>query len=187
MKSRTRSRKPASIGSNHSSRRPTAISASEPRTGNFVLLLVMAWSPPAHNAGIVWVSAPGDYATFNSNHTPDGTLASRARRFARLQQQLKIDLLEQAVVPPVVEIALHGCERGKVLRQHSPLTACPRDIQDRIEHAAQSCLARAAQTLNRRHVRRNQRPLGIRQIACVALTFSLILPASDFGPHLVPR
>src|SRR5205823_13140106 len=73
MKSRTRSRKPASIGSNHSSRRPTAISASEPRTGNFVLLLVMAWSPPAHNAGIVWVSAPGDYATFNSNHTPDGT------------------------------------------------------------------------------------------------------------------
>src|SRR5580693_4024533 len=73
MKSRTRSRKPASIGSNHSSRRPTAISPSEPRTGNFVLLLVMAWSPPAHNAAIVWVSAPGDYATFNSNHTPDGT------------------------------------------------------------------------------------------------------------------
>src|SRR6266513_343451 len=51
MSSRTRSRKPASIGSNHSSRRPTPISASEPRTGNFVLLVVMAWSPPAHNAG----------------------------------------------------------------------------------------------------------------------------------------
>src|SRR4029078_4440214 len=73
MNSRTRSRTPASIGSNHPSRRPTAISASEPRTGNFVLLLVMAWSPPPHNAGIVWVSATGDYATFNSNHTPDGT------------------------------------------------------------------------------------------------------------------
>ena len=25
------------------------------------------------NAGIAWVSAPGDYANFNSNHTPDGT------------------------------------------------------------------------------------------------------------------
>jgi hypothetical protein len=36
----------------------------------------MAWSPPAHNAGIFWVSAPGDYATFNSNHTPDGTYRS---------------------------------------------------------------------------------------------------------------
>src|SRR5437588_11253552 len=77
MNSRTRSRKPASIGSNHSSRKPAAISASEPRTDNFVLLLVMAWSPPAHNAGIVWVSAPGDYATFNSNHTPDGTSIPR--------------------------------------------------------------------------------------------------------------
>src|SRR6516225_9778419 len=73
MKSPTRSRKPASIGSNHSSTRPTAIAASEPRTGNFVLLLVIAWSPPAHNAAIVWVSAPGDYVTVNSNHTPNGT------------------------------------------------------------------------------------------------------------------
>jgi exodeoxyribonuclease V alpha subunit len=27
------------------------------------------------NVGIVWVSTPGDYATFNSNHTPDGTAA----------------------------------------------------------------------------------------------------------------
>jgi hypothetical protein len=25
------------------------------------------------NAGIVWISTPGDYATFNSNQTPDGT------------------------------------------------------------------------------------------------------------------
>jgi hypothetical protein len=25
------------------------------------------------NAGIVWVSTPGDYATLNSNHTSDGT------------------------------------------------------------------------------------------------------------------
>src|ERR1700761_4784377 len=83
MKSRTRSRKPASIGSNHSSRRPTAFSPSEPRTGNFVLLLVMAWSPPAHNAGIVGVSAPGDYATFNSNHTPDATNGKRSTYVAR--------------------------------------------------------------------------------------------------------
>jgi len=27
----------------------------------------------------------------------------------------------------------------------------------------------------------------LRQIACVALSLSLILPASDFGPHVVPR
>src|SRR5712671_4642386 len=34
------------------------------------------------NAGIVWVSAPGDYATFNSNHTPDGTMMPLADRLA---------------------------------------------------------------------------------------------------------
>jgi hypothetical protein len=45
----------------------------------------MAWSPPAHNAGIVWVSAPGDYATFNSNHTPDGTVGHDERLWLHLR------------------------------------------------------------------------------------------------------
>src|SRR5438132_8326156 len=74
MNSRTRSRSPASMGSNQSSRRWTADAASDCRGDDVVLLLVMAQSPPAcANAGIVWVSAPGDYAILNSNHTPDGT------------------------------------------------------------------------------------------------------------------
>ena len=48
--------------------------ASDCRAGDVVLLLLMAQSPPVcANAGIVWVSAPGDYAILNSNHTPDGT------------------------------------------------------------------------------------------------------------------
>ena len=34
----------------------------------------MAWSPPTHQRRIVWVSASGDYATFNSNHTPNGVV-----------------------------------------------------------------------------------------------------------------
>src|SRR5712691_10361976 len=43
----TRSRKPAAIGSNQSSRRDIAISASDCRDAAFVLLPVTAWSPPA--------------------------------------------------------------------------------------------------------------------------------------------
>src|SRR6202048_4441351 len=46
MNSRTRPRRPASIGSNQSSRRQTAVSASNCRVSDFVLLLVMAWAPP---------------------------------------------------------------------------------------------------------------------------------------------
>jgi hypothetical protein len=51
----------------------TGVSASDCREIDFVLPSVMAWSPPAANAGIVWISAPGDYASSNSNHTQDGT------------------------------------------------------------------------------------------------------------------
>src|SRR5271166_6587611 len=47
MSSRTRSRSPASIGSNQSSRRWVALSACDCRAAEFVLLLVIAWSPPA--------------------------------------------------------------------------------------------------------------------------------------------
>jgi hypothetical protein len=102
-----------------------------------------------------------------------------ARRFARLQQQCKIDLLKQAVVSPIVEITLYGGKRWKVLRQHAPLTAGSRNIQDGIQHSSQLSLARSAQTLSCRHMPRNQRPFAIRQIACVALSLSLILPPSD--------
>src|SRR5580693_8772321 len=47
MSSRTRSRRPASIGSNQSSRSGIAVLASDCAARDFVLLLVMAWSPPA--------------------------------------------------------------------------------------------------------------------------------------------
>src|SRR4029077_1536384 len=118
---------------------------------------------------------------------PTGGAPRPPRRFARLQQQGKIDLLKQAVVSPIVEITLHGGKRRKVLRQHPPLAASARDRQDRIQHRPQRGLTRSTKTLSRRHLRLNQRPFGIRQIACVALSLSLILPPSDFGPHLVPR
>src|ERR1700730_747984 len=47
MSSRTRSRRPVSIESNQSSRRWPAVSACDCRACDFILLLVMAWSPPA--------------------------------------------------------------------------------------------------------------------------------------------
>jgi hypothetical protein len=100
------------------------------------------------------------------------------RRLAHLQQQRKIDLLKQALVAPIVKIALHRGEWRKVLWQHPPLTTRPRDVQDRVEHAPQRGLTRSAQTFDCRHMRFDQRPLGIRQIACVVLSLSLILPTS---------
>src|SRR5215831_14294262 len=51
----------------------------------------------------------------------------------RLQQQFKIHPLEQALVPPIVEIALYRGERRKVLWQQTPLAAGSCDIQYRVE------------------------------------------------------
>ena len=79
------------------------------------------------------------------------------------------------------------CEAGAatIRRAHAvhPLAA----VQIEYSHGPQLGLARPTQTLYCRHVGLNQRPFRIRDIACVALSLSLILAPSDFGPHLVPR
>src|SRR5437763_16047883 len=63
INSRTRSRRPASIGSNQLSKR-----------SGCVLMIVMAWSPVRRfNAGRFEVEHPGDYATFNSYQPRYGT------------------------------------------------------------------------------------------------------------------
>src|SRR5215831_7363121 len=115
MKSRTRSRSPASIGSNQSSRRWTAASASDCRVGDVVLLLVMAQSPPVcANAGIVWVSAPGDYAILNSNHTPDGTAGYPELRQTTLSERSLIFMMPFACGAAM-------CGRTNGLRRRLPL------------------------------------------------------------------
>src|SRR5215813_1546288 len=137
--------------------------------------IVTTWSAALGRLGRLTVDDPCRRARF------------AARRLACLQQQLKIDRLKQAVVPPIVEIALYGRERRKVLWQHPPLTAGPHNIQNRVQYGSQLGLARPAQSLGRRHMRLDQRPFRIGEIACVSLSLSLILRSSDFGPHLVPR
>jgi hypothetical protein len=96
-----------------------------------------------------------------------------------LEMRLRTDLA------PIKDAAVHERQAAAiVLRQHPPPTAGPRDMEDRIEHGPQLGLARSAQTLNCRHMRLDQRPLRIREIAYVALSLSLILQSSNFAPHL---
>src|SRR6516165_1808867 len=117
--------------------------------------------------------------------TPADGLGSRPAASRACSSNAKLIFSNKPSSP--VKIALHGGERRKVLWQHPPLTTRPRDVQDRVEHAAQLGLTRSAQTFDCRHMRFDQRPLCVRQIACVPLSFSLILPTSDFSPHVVPR
>src|SRR5260370_5559690 len=61
-KSRTRSRRPASIGSNQLSKRCTAVSVSDCGRQVVVLFLVMAWSPPTYQRRNRLLDQAGDYA-----------------------------------------------------------------------------------------------------------------------------
>src|ERR1700751_5495818 len=63
----------------------------------------MAWSPHRRtNAGIVWVSAPGDYATFNSNQIPDGTVGPRRSGISEVEH------FEGPGFMPVLPLALRA-------------------------------------------------------------------------------
>src|SRR5216110_753766 len=82
INSRTRSRRPASIGSNQLSKRSTAVSVWGCERSGCVLMIVMAWSPVRRfNAGRFEVEHPGDYATFNSYQPRYGTTAAADRDF----------------------------------------------------------------------------------------------------------
>src|SRR3954447_18213320 len=70
MNPRTRSRTPASIGSNQTS----PANSSLPSISAVVLFCSMAWSPPAlANAGHGSLQRTGDYAASRFHHSRDGT------------------------------------------------------------------------------------------------------------------
>jgi len=74
MNVRTRPRTAVSIGSNQLSKSPAAISVAGCGESDFVVVLIMAWSPVRRfNAGRFEVDHPGDYATPFSNQACDGT------------------------------------------------------------------------------------------------------------------
>src|SRR5215472_10628532 len=87
-----------------------------------------------------WSAAFGGLDRLAVDDTSRGT-GFAVSGLARLEQQFKIDPLEQTLVAPIVEIALHRGERRKVLWQQAPLAAGPCDIQDRVDNRAGRFLA----------------------------------------------
>ena len=73
MNSRTRSRKPASIGSNQSLRRDRRVGFRLPDRRLRAIIAHGVVSTGARTPGSFGFQSPGDYATFNSNQNSDGT------------------------------------------------------------------------------------------------------------------
>ena len=117
---------------------------------------------------------------------------SRARlapgALARHRDEMEVDRFQQPRVAPGVEVALNRRGRREIPRQLCPLAAGRGHVEDRVRHLSQVRRARPSDPVRRRHEGRNQRPLLVRQVACVAQRATLILGASDFSPgHLILR
>src|SRR5262249_1166975 len=87
---------------------------------------------------------------------------------ADLLPQRVVDLLQGAVVPPLVEVAPDGALGREVLGQVAPLAAGPHDVEDGVEHVAHRGRAGPAAGVHRDQGL-DQGPLLIGQVAGVSL------------------
>jgi hypothetical protein len=135
-----------------------------------------------------WTTRLGGFDRLAVNH-PGGRACLAAGGLTHLHKQHMVDRLPNAAVAPGVEIPLHRCVWRELLGQQAPLAAGLRDVKDGIDHLAHAGLARPPARRRRREVRRDQRPLFIGGIACIAQPIALILGARDFSPghEMTPR
>jgi hypothetical protein len=118
-------------------------------------------------------------------HRAAGRVASEFP--ARLSHQSGDNPLPPDGVAPSVEIALHCRIWRELAGQGSPLAARRQNKQDRFDNLTQIDFPRSAQSAPRRQLSRDQLPLRIGHVACVAQPIALILLERDFGPrHVVP-
>src|SRR6185295_10268747 len=133
---------------------------------------------------------PTRAATFRRLHTltvdnPRGGRHVASDHLTNELDQRGVDPVPRTIVAPKIEVSLNGRARRKLLRQGSPLTTRRQNVQDRVHHRSQFNLARTSQTRALRHERRNNQPLRISQIACIAKASTQIFRSGGFSPSHV--
>src|SRR5438876_3111592 len=88
--------------------------------------------------------------------------AGRRRRLApdgltRAPDETAIDAMPSPVVPPTVEVALHGRARRKFSPERPPLTAGSKNVKNGIHYGSQIRRSWASYSSRRRHQRLQQR------------------------------
>src|SRR5436309_2777513 len=99
--------------------------------------------------------------------------AGRRRRLApdgltRAPDETAIDAMPSPVVPPTVEVALHGRARRKFSPERPPLTAGSKNVKNGIHYGSQIRRSWASYSSRRRHQRLQQRPFRVCRVACTA-------------------
>ena len=78
-----------------------------------------------------------------------------------------MDVLPDPVLAPDPKVVVHNLPWGKVMRQQTPRTPTPHDIEDRIENFALGVLLGAPSALGLGHIGLKQRPFLVAQVSRV--------------------
>src|SRR5690606_28840754 len=89
---------------------------------------------------------------------------------------------------PRPEVAVDGAARREVPREHPPLAARLKQVEDRIHHPPQAGRPRPSASPCRGQQRRDQRPLPIRDVACISPARAhVVAPGGRRPRHPIPR
>ena len=102
--------------------------------------------------------------------------------FVRRHDEFIVDDAQQSFVASAPEIFLHRRERREAHRRQPPSPARRSHVEQRVHELAQVRLPGSADAVRRRRQWLDQRSLGVRQAACVALAAPFMAGASGFGP-----
>src|SRR5829696_413094 len=104
-----------------------------------------------------------------------------------LDIQHVVDAAERAVPVPPVQVLPNRAARREVLRERLPLTPRPEHVEDRVQDLSQVDRSRTPAAFGGPDQRRNQRPLGFREIAVVAQAAPIRCCTMLRVPHEAPR
>ena len=114
--------------------------------------------------------------------TPALGCASRPSISRRFITSTVLIVLEQAGVPPSVEIAPHRRHRRKAFGQHPPRTAARRNIQQRVYNLAHVRRPTPTSRLRRRNEWCRPPPFALRHIAWISQTFPAMFAPGNTSP-----
>jgi hypothetical protein len=97
-----------------------------------------------------------------------------------------MDAVEHAIARPLPEVIIDRRTGRKAFRQLPPLAAGAQHVSHRVEHFAHIGVARPSATARRRDHRCDKHPLGIGQVARIAIRTRLMLDTRLIGPHSNP-
>src|ERR1700676_1282027 len=101
---------------------------------------------------------------------------------ARRDDERVVDRQPRPITRPRGEIPLNRRVGRKLFWKLPPLATRRSNVEQRIHQIAHIRLARASNQIRNRNERLDQRPLRVRQVACIAKAFPSIVSSSDLIP-----